>query len=121
MSVRFILGSSMAYLAVLIADRVASILLTPLTTRLLTPADYSAILLIANGSALINLLFGFTLASAMGFLFTNADSEAGRRSTATTILLLLGALMVLAHAVVFLMSRSISLYFLHTDSYAIAI
>src|SRR6266545_3070002 len=121
MSVRFIFGSSVAYLAVLLSERVASILLTPLLTRLLTPTDYSAILLIANGSALINLLFGFSFVQSLTPLFANAKTVAERRSASTTVLLLVVVLMALAHVGVLLLSQSISFYFLHTYDYSTAI
>jgi O-antigen/teichoic acid export membrane protein len=121
MSVRFVFGSSIVYLMVLLAERVASVLLTPLLTRLLSPADYSAILLVANGSALINLLFGFSFVQSLTPMFSNAETPDDRRSASTTVLLMVSVLMALTHAGVILLSRSISLYFLHTDIYSTAI
>lgn len=121
MSARFIFGSSATYLAVMVAERAASLLLFPLMTRILTPGDYGAILLIGNGGALINLLFGYSLAQALPTLFSNARSEPVRRAVCTTIMLSITAILFVLYLAVALLSKEISIYYLHTPEYETAI
>lgn len=117
MSVRFIFGSSAAYLAVTVADNAARLLLLPWMTRILTPADYGVMLLIGNGAALINLLFGFSLAQALPTLFSNAESDRSRRAISTTIILSIGGILSALYLATALLSREISVFFLQTPSY----
>ena len=56
MSVRFVLGASASYAAVLVADRLAGLLTLPVTTRTFSAADYGAILFLSNVSALASLV-----------------------------------------------------------------
>jgi O-antigen/teichoic acid export membrane protein len=121
MSARYVFGSSAAYLAVMIADRTANLLLFPLMTRILTPGDYGVILLIGNGGALINLLFGFSLAQALPTVFSSAGSEPARRAVCTTIMLSIAAIFFIVYLAVMLLSQEISIYFLHTAGYESAI
>ena len=116
MSVRFIFGSSAAYLAVTVADNAARLLLLPWMTRILTPADYGVMLLIGNGAALINLLFGFSLAQALPTLFSNAESDRSRRAISTTIILSIGGILSALYLATALLSREISVFFLQTPS-----
>jgi O-antigen/teichoic acid export membrane protein len=118
MSVRFVIGASASYLAVILADRAASILLIPLMTRALTPTDYGVMLLIVNGSALINLMFGFCLLQALPTLFANAATDADRRAVSTSILAAFAAISGLLHVAAALFARQISLFFLQTTAYA---
>ena len=121
MSARFVFASSAAYLAVTIADRAANLLLFPFTTRILTPHDYGVILLIGNGGALINLLFGFSLAQALPTVFSSAGSEPAKRAACTTIMLSIVAIFSVVYVAVMLLSKEISSFFLHTASYETAI
>ena len=114
MSIRFVVGSTAAYLAVTMAERAGSLLLVPLLTRALTPTDYAAILLITNSSALVNLVFGYSLAHALLTLFANAASDAERRNLCTTILASIALMLGLLHATVALFAQPISQYFLFT-------
>lgn len=117
MSAKFIFGSSAAYLAVTIADNAARLLLLPWMTRILSPADYGVMLLIGNGASLINLLFGFSIASALPSLFTNTASDESRRAISTTITLFVGAILLSLYLSVALFSREVSIFFLHTPTY----
>jgi O-antigen/teichoic acid export membrane protein len=117
MSAKFIFGSSAAYLAVTVADNAARLLLLPWMTRLLTPSDYGVMLLIGNGAAIINLLFGFSLAQALPTLFSSATSDKSRRNVCTTILFSIGAILSVLYLTTALFSREISNFFLHTPSY----
>lgn len=121
MSARFVFGSSAGYLVVTIVERAVSLLLFPLTTRILTPSDYGVMLLISNGAALINLLFGFSLIQALPTLFSNAKSEAARRTVCTTILLSVAVILGILYLATAVLSREISNFFLHTPKYETAI
>lgn len=118
MSAKFIFGSSAGYLGVTIADNAARLLLLPWMTRILTPADYGVMLLIGNGAALINLLFGFGLAQALPTLFSNAETDTSRRAISTTIILSIGGILSALYLATALLSREISVFFLHTPSYS---
>lgn len=118
MSAKFIFGSSAGYLGVTIADNAARLLLLPWMTRILTPADYGVMLLIGNGAALINLLFGFGLAQALPTLFSNAETDSSRRAISTTIILSIGGILSALYLATALLSREISVFFLHTPSYS---
>ncbi|MFT6672145.1 MAG: O-antigen/teichoic acid export membrane protein, partial [Afipia broomeae] len=87
-------------------------------TRILTPADYGVMLLIGNGAALINLLFGFGLAQALPTLFSNAETDPSRRAISTTIILSIGGILSALYLATALLSREISVFFLHTPSYS---
>lgn len=118
MSAKFIFGSSAAYLSVTVADNASRLLLLPWMTRILTPSDYGVMLLIGNGAALINLLFGFSLAQALPTLFSNAASEKSRRAVSTTIILSVGGVLSVLYLTTALLSREISVFFFHTPSYS---
>ncbi len=117
MSAKFVFGSSAAYLGVTVADNAARLLLLPWMTRILTPTDYGVMLLIGNGAALINLLFGFSLAQALPTLFSNATSDRVRRSVCTTVILSIGAVLSALYLATALLSREVSVFFLRTPSY----
>lgn len=117
MSAKFIFGSSAAYLAVTIADNTSRLMLLPWMTRILTPSDYGVMFLIGNGAALINLLFGFSLAQALPTLFSNAISRKSQRAVSTTIILSVGSILSVLYLTTILLSREISVFFFHTPSY----
>lgn len=118
MSAKFIFGSSAGYLAVTVADNAVRLSLLPWMTRILSPSDYGVMLLIANGAALINLLFGFALAQALPTLFSNAESEKARRAVCTTILFAIGVILFTLYLAAALLAPQISAFFLHTSSYS---
>lgn len=116
-STRFIFGSSAVYLAVLVGERAASLLLLPLMTRFLTPSEYSVMLLIANGGVFISLLFG--LVAGLPTLFTSVASDAERRAACTTTTMLsVAVILALLNGAVAMFAQPISIYFLHTPAYA---
>ena len=121
MSAKFVFGSSASYLAVTIVDNAARLLLLPWMTRILSPADYGVMLLIGNGAALINLLFGFVLGQALPSMFSNALTDASRRSVATTIIFSMSVVLSTCYLAAFLLSREISVFFLHTATYEVVI
>lgn len=121
MSARFVFGASAAYLAVMLGERLAGLVVMPLMTRALTPADYGVMLLIANGAGVINLLFGFSLAQALPTLFAHSAAGVVRRALCTTVLVSIVAISGVLYLAVALFSRPISLHFLNTPDYAGAV
>lgn len=121
MSARFVFGSSMSYLTVTIATAATSLLLISIMTRALSRADYGVMLLIANGSSIINLLFGFTLAHALPTLFSSAATAERRRSLYTTILISVAAALVIPYATIIVFSEEISSFFVGTVDYGVAV
>ena len=83
MSVRFVLGASASYAAVLVADRLAGLLTLPVTTRTFSAADYGAILFLSNVSALASLVIGVNFAGALPTLVARSEAE---KTIVTTIL-----------------------------------
>jgi O-antigen/teichoic acid export membrane protein len=86
MTTRLVIQASTVYFAVTFLEMASALISVPIMTRLLSPAEYGMILLIANTSAIASLLFGYSLAQALPSLFTASPDEGHRRATATTIL-----------------------------------
>jgi O-antigen/teichoic acid export membrane protein len=106
MTARSVVHASTAYFAVTAAEMAATLVSVPVMTRLLSPSEYGVMLLITNMTALVNLLFGFSLAQALPPLFSAESSEHRRRATATTILRAIIAVSMVAHGVaLFLIGR----------------
>ena len=84
MTARFVFTSSTAYLAVTAAEVAATFVSLPIMTRMLSPAEYGLMLLIANTAGLVNLMFGFSLAQALPTLFAGTMSLERRRAVSTT-------------------------------------
>ena len=97
MTARSVVHASTAYLAITVVEMTATLVSVPVMTRLLSPSDYGIMLLITNATALVNLLFGFSLAHALPALFSASTSEQHRRSTATTILRAILVVSTVAH------------------------
>lgn len=112
MSVRFVFGASTIYLAVSAAEMTSSLVSVPIMTRLLSRAEYGVILFIANGTALLNLLFGFALTQGLVVLFSGAASEAAKRNVATTILASITVLSFVVFGSCALLARIISTHLL---------
>jgi O-antigen/teichoic acid export membrane protein len=86
------------YLLGFVAQRLAGILMVPITTRCLTPADYGMADLIEQTTTVLSILLGLNLSSALGYFYFQNDSAESRRAVAnTTVLgaLSLGALAML--------------------------
>jgi len=121
MSAKFIFGSAAAYLTMTAAEKAASILVFPLTTRVLTPADYGVMLLISNVTAIINLLFAYSLVQSLPTLFSHASSESERRAAFTTVIVSVLAVLLAFYAAMALLSNEMSAFFLQTPAYGMAI
>ena len=118
MSARFVFGASTAYLAVTAAEMLASLVSIPIMTRTLLPLEYGVMLLIANGSALLSLLFGFALAQALVVLFPAATSIPAKRDVATTLLASIAFVSFLVYGGFALLAGPISTHFIGTTDAA---
>jgi O-antigen/teichoic acid export membrane protein len=87
------------YLLGFILQRLASLLMIPITTRFLTPADYGVADLLEQSFAVISMLLGGRLASALGYFYFQEDSEEARRPVVSTTILGAAALGLLAAVV----------------------
>jgi O-antigen/teichoic acid export membrane protein len=75
------------YLLGFILQRLASLLMIPITTRFLSPADYGVADLLEQSTSVISMLLGGRLASALGYFYFQADSEEARRPVVSTAIL----------------------------------
>lgn len=105
---RSVAGVSAAYLSVTLAETLAGLLTISILTRYLTRADYGVLLLIANGAAIINVLFVYSLAQALPSLLTRADDDPQRGAVATTIMFAIAAFSVCFYGVVAIGAASLS-------------
>jgi O-antigen/teichoic acid export membrane protein len=81
----FAKGSGLFSLA-FIAQRLASVILLPITTRFLTPADYGVLDLLEQIGTVLGTLLGGNFAWALGyFYFQDESTEARRRVVGTLI------------------------------------
>ena len=96
------------YLLGFIGQRVASLLMIPITTRFLSPADYGVADLLEQSTSVISLLLGGRLASALGYFYFQADSEEARRPVVSTTILGAAALGLLAAVALWPLSGRLS-------------
>ena len=121
MTARFVFKWSTAYLAVTVTEVAASFVSVPIMTRLLSPADYALMLLIANAAALVNLMLGFTLAQALPPLLAGTASLERRRAVATTILAAIAVVSAAAYGAMAVLAGAISQHLLQTAAGAPAV
>jgi len=79
------------YSIALIAQRMASLILAPITTRFLTPADYGILGLLEQTSFVLGVLLGGNFSSALGYFYVEANSQEARRPVIGTAILGAGA------------------------------
>jgi O-antigen/teichoic acid export membrane protein len=84
-------GSSL-YSIALIGQRVASLVLLPISTRFLTPVDYGISDLLEQVSVVISLLLGGSFSSSLGYFYFQEESAANRRQVVGTAVF--GALVI---------------------------
>ena len=96
------------YLLGFILQRLASLLMIPITTRFLSPADYGVADLLEQSTSVISMLLGGRLASALGYFYFQADSEEARRPVVSTAILGALALGLLAAMVCWPFSSRLS-------------
>jgi O-antigen/teichoic acid export membrane protein len=115
---RSILRGTGLYLIALVASRVASILLLPVSTRYLTPGDYGALDLIDQVNIVLSLLLGGGFGLAFSFFYFEDASPESRREVVGTALC--GAFLIgfISGAFGFVFARQISIAVFSTDRYA---
>lgn len=79
--------SSSIYLLGSVAQRLAGILLVPVMTRCLTPAEYGMADLIDQSIAILSLLLGLNLSSSLGYFYFRSESPSTRQAVASTTIL----------------------------------
>lgn len=100
------------YSLVTLAGPIFTVLLTPLYTRVLSPADYGVVEAATSVSAFVNTLVLFALDQALNAHFFTGD-EARQRDTLTTALWIVLALGLAAFAVLALAAGPLALWLYH--------
>jgi O-antigen/teichoic acid export membrane protein len=102
------LGHAVQYGAAGIISRAASVLLVPVYTRILVPADYGRLDLVLVFSSLVNLTIALEVSQGLARHFADSVSEAEKRAYASTSLWFSGAVYALFVAVTFAFAGSLS-------------
>jgi O-antigen/teichoic acid export membrane protein len=89
---------SLVYGVLDVASRLVSLILVPLYTRALAPADYGALDLVTTFATLVYTVCYLGLDSALAYFFSGDQTDDGRRRTATTGLVTWTALVTLGAA-----------------------
>ncbi len=76
-------GSGLYSIAIL-GQRLISVLLLPITTRFLVPADYGVLDLLEQVSSVLALLLGASFSSAIGYFYFQTETEPERRRVIST-------------------------------------
>jgi len=84
---RNILTGSSIYGVALVAPMVASVLLSPITTRCLTQNDFGVSELLTNVASVLSCLLSVNLSAALGYFYFGATDAAGRRNASGTAIL----------------------------------
>jgi O-antigen/teichoic acid export membrane protein len=112
-----ILKHSSRYSISVVATKIASILLLPVYTRYLTPADYGVMELLDLATSVVTVLVGIHLSDAFLYFYSAAKDDETRDRTLTTAFLgAAGMACVFAFPVLFLAPR-LSLLVLQTNRY----
>lgn len=96
--------STGVYTAGLVASRVVSLLLLPIYTRYITPADNAVIEMLDTTLSLFSIIAGARFASAISYFYAHAKGQAGKREVVSTMMIggtligLAGALLGMAGA-----------------------
>jgi O-antigen/teichoic acid export membrane protein len=88
-------GSSL-YSVAMLGQRLASIILLPITTRFLTPAEYGMLDLLEQLFGVLGFLVGANFSAALGFFYFKEKSEEARRPVVGTTMIGAAAIGVLA-------------------------
>jgi len=87
---------SAAYSVPFLLQRVAGILIIPITTRFLTPSDFAIIDLVDQTLGVVSLLLGIRFAAALGYFYFQVESPRDRKRIAATAILGAGLIGTLA-------------------------
>ena len=89
---RSLLKGTALYSIALFGQRLGSVILLPINTRFLTPADYGVLELLEQITTVVSILLGMQLSASLGFFYFEKDSPDARNRAASTSLI--GALLV---------------------------
>lgn len=79
--------SAGVYTIGLVASRIVSVLLLPIYTRYISPADNAVIEMIDTTLSLFSIIAGARFASAISYFYANAEGDRGRREVVSTMML----------------------------------
>src|SRR5919199_1602075 len=79
-----VLHGTSLYTVALLSQRFASIILLPVNTRFLTPADYGVMELLEQVGVVLSVLLGVNLAGALGYYYFETDSRKTREKVVGT-------------------------------------
>jgi O-antigen/teichoic acid export membrane protein len=89
---RNLLKGTALYSIALFGSRLGSIILLPINTRFLTPADYGVLELIEQSTMVASTLLGIQIAASLGYFYFERDSQPSRDAAASTSMI--GSLLV---------------------------
>lgn len=115
---RILTGTGIYSIAVL-AQRLASVLMLPLFTRYLTPAEYGTLEILDLSLNVFGMLFGVNFASALFYHFFNAESEEHRNTVVSTTLLGSTLLGFTGAGVGFILSERLSMFIFQSPAYSV--
>ena len=81
---RNLLRGSAFYTGALLAYRLAAIVVLPINTRFLSPADYGVLELLEQSVTVIGILLGVNLSLSLGYFYFETESPSQRTAAATT-------------------------------------
>lgn len=81
---RSVLHGTSLYTVALLSQRLASVVLLPINTRFLTPADYGVMELLEQVGVVLSVLLGVNLAGALGYYYFETDSAKTRQAVVGT-------------------------------------
>ena len=80
-----ILKESGVYSLALVAQRLAGLILMPITTRCISTAEYGILGVLEQTGFVLSVLLGMNFSTALGYFYAQADSEDARRSVVAAI------------------------------------
>lgn len=81
---RNLLKGTTLYSIALFGQRLGSVILLPINTRFLHPADYGKLELVEQSMMVISILLGIQLSASLGYFYFEQDSEKARERAAST-------------------------------------
>ncbi len=79
-----ILQGSGLYSIAIVGQRVVSVVLLPITTRFLTPADYGMADLLEQVGVILAIVLGLQFSSSLGYFYFRSEAREARRAVAST-------------------------------------